>query len=184
VFAKWGITPAASSAPRPMGRSTYRSGGPDTLNGPYSIDTFQFAVEFDYMPRSEDPGNFAEDNLIFDGITMSLDLKSGTCIELAAYLPKIFGKPDRITREGPLGYWWNKKGQAYDVNYYSWPDRSCGIEYSPIGSSQQSFGGCGADARFPPNGHRARPQSGVATTGNFDPRSHGRLDSDRRSPAE
>jgi len=134
-FAKWGIAPAQLRAASHGAVSASQSGGPDTLDEPYSIGTFKFTGEFDYMPRREDPGNSAEDNLIFDGITMSLDLHSGTCAQLAAYLPEVFGKPDRTTKEGQVGYWWYKKDQAYDINYYSWPDRSCGIEYSPIGAS-------------------------------------------------
>jgi hypothetical protein len=134
-FVKWGMTPTQLRAASHGTVHPDKSGDLDFLNGEYSIGTFKFTVEFGYSSRPDDPGNFAQDNLVFDGITMGLDLKSGTCAGLAAYLPRVFGKPDRTTTEGPQGYWWYKKDLAYDINYYSWPDKSCGIEYSPIGAS-------------------------------------------------
>lgn len=134
-FAKWGMTPAQLRAASHGMISPSGTGELDSLNGEYSIGPFKFTVDFNYTPRSDDPGNYSDDNLVFDGVTMGLDLKSGTCAGLAAYLPKVYGKPSRTTTLGPQGYWWYKKDSAYDINYYSWPDKSCGIEYSPIGES-------------------------------------------------
>lgn len=135
TFAKWGLTPAQLRAASHGTVRAGASGSPDQLNEEYAIGAFKFRVEFNYAPKPDNPGDTDEDNLVLDGITMGLDLKSGDCAALAAYLPKAFGKPDRVTRQGPLGYWWYKKGQAYDINYYSFPDRRCGIAYAPIGAS-------------------------------------------------
>jgi len=132
TFAKWGLSPAQLRAAS-HGTVHAGSGGPDLLKSEYAVGAFKFRVEFDYGPKPDNPGDTDEDNLVFDGVTMGLDPKSGTCAALAAYLPKVFGKPDRVTSQGPLGLWWYKQDGAYDINYYSFPDKSCGISYGPVG---------------------------------------------------
>ena len=133
-FAQWGATPAQLRAAS-HGAVQAGAGGADQLKAEYALGAFKFRVAFDYAPKPDNPGDTDADNLVFDGVTLSLDPKSGGCAALAAYLPKLFGKPDRVTTEGPLGIWWYKKDGAYDIDYYSFPDKSCGIQYGPIGSS-------------------------------------------------
>jgi hypothetical protein len=134
-FARWGMTPAQVRAASHGTVKDTAAGSADSLNGEYVMGQFKFFVDIDYAPRPDDPGNSAEDNLILVGINMNLDPKSGSCSELVAYSKKIFGKPDKTTTQGPLYLDWYKKDIGNDIGYYSWPDKSCGIEYGPLGSS-------------------------------------------------
>jgi hypothetical protein len=134
-FARWGMTPAQVRAASNGTVKATAPGGADSLNAEYVMGSFKFFVDIDYAPRPADPGNSAEDNLVLVGITMALDPTSGSCSDLVAYAKKIFGKPDKTTTQGPLNLDWRKKDLGDDITYYSWPDKSCGIEYGPLGGS-------------------------------------------------
>ena len=133
-FARWGMTPgqvgAASHGAVPAGEhSSY-----DTLARQYSMDKFKFNVGFDYKPRPADPGNIDRKNLVLDAVLLNLDFNSGTCADLAAYLHKIYGEPDRTFTAGPTGFLWNRKDIGDDVEYYTWDEhRGCTVMYMPLG---------------------------------------------------
>lgn len=129
------MTPAQVRAASHGAVKDTEAGSARSLNGEYAMGHFRFSVDLNYQPRPEDPGNFADDNLVLGGITMSLDDKSGTCTELVVYLTQLFGKPDHATTQGPLNLDWHKKEIGDDITYFSWPDKSCGVEYGPYGSS-------------------------------------------------
>lgn len=133
-FARWGMSPAQVRAAS-RGAVIAAEGGVDSLTGEYAMGSFRFNVDIDYQPKPDDPGNTAEDNLILDGVVLSLDAKSGSCTALVAYLKTTLGKPDRTTTQGPLNLDWNKKAIGDHITYFSWPDKSCGVEYGPYGSS-------------------------------------------------
>jgi len=134
-FARWGMTPAEVRAASHGSVRAGESSGYDTLDGEYPMGRFKFAVVFNYEPHPDDPGNSSESNLRLGGVGMKLDLKSGACAQLGAYLTRRLGHPDHATTEGPPAYKWRKQDLGDEIDYTSWPDGSCGIQYSPIGSS-------------------------------------------------
>ena len=133
-FARWGMTPnqvgAASHGAAPAGKDSRY----DTLAREYSMGKFKFNVVFDYKPSPDDPGNTDPRKLFLDAVLLNLDLSSGTCAELADYLRKIYGAPDRTFSAGPAGFLWNRKDIGDDVNYYTWNEhRGCTVMYMTLG---------------------------------------------------
>jgi len=156
---------------------------PDQLNEEYAVGAFKFRVEFNYAPKPDNPGDTDEENLVFDGITMGLDPKSGDWRRVAAYLPKAFGKPDRSPAKGRSDTGVQERPSLRDQLLLI-PRKSCGIDtrrsahpsHCPTGKAGLSIAGAQpahvgdhgrvvvADARL---GRRRRTSTDAATQAPF-----------------
>jgi hypothetical protein len=136
-FARWGMNPEQLRA---ASRGAVSTGSPgyDRMIREYSMAKFKFDVVFDYVPPHEDPGNNNPKTLRLDAVLLNLNLKSGTCAELTAYLKNIYGKPNQVFASGPAGFLWHEKELGDDIEYSTWNEhKGCTVMYMPLGASNR-----------------------------------------------
>ena len=137
-FVRWGMTPAELRAASNGAVPANTDPGYDRMKGEYAMGKFKFDVVFDYHPPANDPGNTDPSTLGLDAVMLDLNLKSGSCAKLEAYLKTLYGPPDRTADKGPAGDTWSRKDIGDDVSYSTFdPKKACSVMYMALGASSQ-----------------------------------------------
>ncbi len=135
-FARWGMN-ASELRTASHGRVRKASDGDyDMLAGGYSMGKFRFAVNFDYTGPADDPATTDPTKRGLEAVMLNLDTKSGTCVQLEAYLKTKYGKPTQILTSAPAGARWSTKALG-DIDYSTFDGKKCSVMYEAFGTANK-----------------------------------------------